>query len=72
MEAKVMEPEKCFEWGWIPFTEIPQPRFEPLQALIDSGFHPLDDREGLDVRIVDVVRPARPSVDVGAGSRALE
>ena len=72
VEAKVMEPDKCSEWGWVPFAEMPQPRFAPLQALLDSGLHPGDDREALKVRLGDSVQPSRPSVDVGQGSKSRD
>jgi hypothetical protein len=53
--AEAGEPEKCDTWGWVPFREIPEPRFAPLQKLIDSGFNPDEDREVKSVLLADVV-----------------
>jgi len=35
-EEKIMEPEKCDEWGWYSFDNLPSPIFYPSQILIDS------------------------------------
>ncbi|CAL8471840.1 g11382 [Coccomyxa elongata] len=39
-EAKVLEPDKCESWIWVPWLSIPQPVFLPLQLLQESGYHP--------------------------------
>jgi 8-oxo-dGTP diphosphatase len=36
-EARVMEPNKCEEWGW--FSSPPEPLFLPVQNLLDTGFN---------------------------------
>lgn len=53
--AEAREPEKCDTWGWVPFREIPEPRFAPLQKLMDSDFNPDEDREVKSVLLADVV-----------------
>lgn len=37
-EARVLEPNKCDGWEWKALADVPEPRFIPLQNLIDSGF----------------------------------
>ena len=39
-EAKVLEPDKCEGWVWVPWPSIPQPVFLPLQLLQLSGYDP--------------------------------
>ena len=39
-EPEVKEPDKCMEWEWFDWKELPTPRFMPLQNLLDSGFVP--------------------------------
>ena len=33
-EVKLMEPDKCEEWGWFEWDKLPEPRFIPLQNLL--------------------------------------
>ncbi|BDA47705.1 Nucleotide triphosphate diphosphatase NUDT15 [Coccomyxa sp. Obi] len=40
-EAKVLEPDKCESWIWVPWSSIPQPVFLPLKLLQESGYDPL-------------------------------
>jgi 8-oxo-dGTP diphosphatase len=35
---KIMEPEKCSEWKWAIWKNIPQPLFLPIRNLIKQGF----------------------------------
>ncbi|MBI4449697.1 NUDIX domain-containing protein, partial [Candidatus Uhrbacteria bacterium] len=35
------EPEKCERWEWYAWDALPEPRFLPLQHLVDQGFSPL-------------------------------
>jgi hypothetical protein len=57
-EAQLTEPDKCEGWHWLLFpSDIPEPRFAPFQALIDSGFHPDDDTEVKKVQLADAVNP---------------
>ncbi len=39
-EPKVMEPDKCEEWGWFEWDKLPQPLFLPVQNLLKNGFDP--------------------------------
>jgi len=39
-EPAILEPEKCAGWSWCRWTELPSPRFAPLDALVRSGFVP--------------------------------
>jgi 8-oxo-dGTP diphosphatase len=41
-EVKLMEPEKCEEWRWFKWEELPAPLFLPLQNLLKIGYHPLE------------------------------
>lgn len=52
---RLLEPEKCHEWRWVPYTDIPQPRFTPLQQLLDHGPDPSADVESMQVRLADVI-----------------
>lgn len=53
--ARLLEPEKCYEWLWVPYADIPQPRFTPLQKLLDHGPDPSSDVESMQVRLADVI-----------------
>jgi 8-oxo-dGTP diphosphatase len=33
-DAKLLEPEKCYEWRWVSATKIPEPVFLSLQKFI--------------------------------------
>ncbi len=37
---KLKEPDKCHEWGWFSWNSLPEPRFLPLENLLDQGFDP--------------------------------
>ena len=39
-EARILEPEKCEEWGWFPWNALPLPRFLSLQNLLEQGYRP--------------------------------
>ena len=39
-EPEIMEPEKCEEWKWVEWPEVPQPLFLPTQNLFDTPFDP--------------------------------
>lgn len=41
-EVKVMEPEKCEEWGWFDWNAPPQPLFISGQNFRKSGFNPFE------------------------------
>jgi 8-oxo-dGTP diphosphatase len=38
----VMEPDKCSEWRWCAWENLPQPLFYALQNFVDKGFSPFD------------------------------
>jgi 8-oxo-dGTP diphosphatase len=38
----IMEPDKCSEWRWCSWDNLPQPLFPPLQNFVDAGFSPFD------------------------------
>jgi len=40
-EARVCEPNKCEQWDWFRWEEMPEPLFEPIQAALNQGLHPL-------------------------------
>lgn len=37
-EPIAKEPEKCKEWRWYYWKDMPRPLFLPIQQLIDSGY----------------------------------
>jgi 8-oxo-dGTP diphosphatase len=39
-QLKTMEPEKCSDWEWFSWGELPQPLFRPIKNLIEQGFDP--------------------------------
>lgn len=39
-EPELMEPEKCEEWDWFNWDELPSPLFLPMQNHIDQGYNP--------------------------------
>ncbi|QQR92621.1 MAG: NUDIX domain-containing protein [Candidatus Iainarchaeum archaeon] len=41
-EPKAMEPEKCAEWKWFAWNELPSPLFLPLENLKKQGFDPFE------------------------------
>jgi 8-oxo-dGTP diphosphatase len=42
-EPQVLEPEKCKQWQWFPWNDLPQPRFLALQNLLKQGFDPFSE-----------------------------
>jgi 8-oxo-dGTP diphosphatase len=42
-EPRVLEPDKVHAWRWVPWSEIPQPRFRPTESLLFSGWQPTPD-----------------------------
>jgi 8-oxo-dGTP diphosphatase len=43
-EPKILEPEKCEEWQWFHWHELPSPLFLPMQHLQKLGFSPFSWR----------------------------
>ena len=40
VEPKIMEPDKCEEWRWFDWNNLPEPLFLPIQNLLKQGFVP--------------------------------
>jgi 8-oxo-dGTP diphosphatase len=41
--VKVIEPDKCMEWGWFSWDNLPKPLFLPLKNLKKTDFNPIID-----------------------------
>lgn len=39
-EPEVREPDKCHEWRWFAWDQLPQPLFLPIVNLLAQGFQP--------------------------------
>ncbi len=39
-EPELREPEKCEEWKWFPWDELPEPLFLSMKNHIDQGYRP--------------------------------
>ena len=39
-DVRVMEPEKCSEWGWFEWNNLPFPLFQPIKNQLKIGFNP--------------------------------
>lgn len=39
-DLRIMEPERCEEWRWCGWDEIPRPVFLPLENLLKTAFTP--------------------------------
>lgn len=39
-EPQVLEPDKCEEWQWFPWKQLPAPLFLPLKQTLGIGFSP--------------------------------
>jgi 8-oxo-dGTP diphosphatase len=42
-DATVLEPEKCSEWRWFDWNQLPSPLFLPIQNLLKGGFRIVGD-----------------------------
>jgi len=42
-EPEIREPEKCEEWRWFEWSELPKPLFLPIRNLLKKGFDPFKD-----------------------------
>ncbi|MBL0173370.1 MAG: NUDIX domain-containing protein [Gemmatimonadaceae bacterium] len=40
-EPQLCEPDKCAQWRWFPWTDLPSPLFSPLASLVASGQRPV-------------------------------
>jgi 8-oxo-dGTP diphosphatase len=41
-EPQIMEPEKCFEWNWFEWDNLPKPLFLPTINKLKQNFNPFD------------------------------
>ena len=41
-DPEVREPDKCEEWRWVKWEEIPRPLFVPIENLLSEGFNPFN------------------------------
>lgn len=41
-EVKIMEPDKCEQWDWFEWDNLPRPLFLPNQNLLKQGFNLCD------------------------------
>ncbi len=41
-EVKIMEPEKCEQWGWFDWHNLPQPLFVPIRNLQKKNYNPVN------------------------------
>jgi 8-oxo-dGTP diphosphatase len=39
-EPELREPEKCEQWGWFDWDELPEPHFAAINQLRRHGYHP--------------------------------
>lgn len=39
-DPELLEPEKCEEWKWFSWDELPEPLFLPMKNHIDQGYKP--------------------------------
>lgn len=39
-EPEIKEPEKCEEWKWVKWNNMPRPLFLPIENLLKDGFDP--------------------------------
>jgi 8-oxo-dGTP diphosphatase len=42
-EVELREPDKCEEWRWFAWDELPSPLFLPMQNHIDQGYTPFPE-----------------------------
>lgn len=42
-EAKIMEPDKCEEWRWCDWNNLPSPLFIPIQNLLKQKYNPFQN-----------------------------
>ena len=39
-EVTLMERDKCFEWRWFSWNDLPEPLFTPFRSFVLGGFRP--------------------------------
>ena len=39
-KPQVMEPDKCEQWGWFKWSELPKPLFLPVVHLLEQNYAP--------------------------------
>lgn len=42
-EPKIMEKDKCLEWKWFSWDDLPEPLFLPLKNLVKAGYKPFEN-----------------------------
>ncbi len=48
-EPQACEPNKCGEWRWFAWNDLPQPNFPSTTELIESGFDPFANSERIAI-----------------------
>lgn len=46
--VQLREPDRCREWRWCTWDNIPSPLFLPLQHAVDQGFNPIKEKRNLE------------------------
>jgi len=41
-EVKLMESDKCDEWNWFTWDDLPEPLFLPIENLLKQNYSPFD------------------------------
>lgn len=39
-DPRVMEPDKCEEWDWFEWSDLPRPLFYAMQNFVNGGYRP--------------------------------
>lgn len=39
-DVRIMEPDRCEEWRWVSWDDMPRPLFLPVEHLLEQGFTP--------------------------------
>jgi 8-oxo-dGTP diphosphatase len=39
-DPQLLEPQKCAEWKWVEWNNLPRPLFTPIENLIKEGINP--------------------------------
>ena len=48
-EAKVLEPDKCAEWQWFDYRQLPTPLFEPINLFLTQSLAVSATRQQVDL-----------------------
>ncbi len=44
-DVEIMESNKCDEWGWFEWDNMPKPLFLCVENLVNEGFNPFDTKQ---------------------------